>query len=287
MSKVWFITGANRGIGLGIARAALAAGDRVVATGRRLHALRQAFPEPRPQLLLAALDVTDEAQALAAVEQAQSAFGRIDVLVNNAGYGQLDHFEQIAAADIRRQFDTNVFGLMNVTRAVLPLMRRQRAGHVLNLSSMGGVLGFGGASVYCATKFAVEGFSESLAQELKPLGIHVTLVEPGFFRTDFLDASSVRYGQHVVADYAEAAAAQRAFFDQRNHRQAGDPDKLAAVLVQLAHQAEQARQAEPPLRFAAGSDAVEAIGATLAERQREIERWRALSVSTDGAAAAA
>ena len=280
MSKVWFITGANRGIGLEIARAALAAGDRVVATGRRLDALQRAFPEASAHLKLATLDVADEAQALAAVEQAQAAFGRIDVLVNNAGYGQLDHFEQVAAADIRRQFDTNVFGLMNVTRAVLPLMRRQRSGHVVNLSSMGGVLGFAGASVYCATKFAVEGFSESLAPELQPFGIHVTLVEPGFFRTDFLDASSVRYGRQAVADYAEAASAQRAFFDARNHQQAGDPAKLGTVIVQLAG------MAEPPLRLAAGSDAVEGISASLAGRQRELERWRALSVSTDGVEAA-
>jgi NAD(P)-dependent dehydrogenase (short-subunit alcohol dehydrogenase family) len=280
MSKTWFITGATRGIGLEIARAALAAGHRVVATGRRLEALRHAFPDNDARLLLAALDVTDEAQALAAVEQAQAAFGRIDVLVNNAGYGQLDHFEQIGASDVRRQFDTNVFGVMNVTRAVLPLMRRQRAGHVFNLSSMAGVLGFAGASVYCATKFAVEGFSESLAPELQPFGIHVTLVEPGFFRTDFLDATSVRYGQHAVADYAEAAGAQKAFFEERNHRQAGDPAKLGAVVVQLAG------QDLPPLRFAAGSDAVDGISATLAERQREVERWSALSVSTDAVAAA-
>ena len=280
MSKVWFITGATRGIGLEIARAALSAGDRVVATGRRLQAPRHAFPADSAQLKLAELDVTDEAQALAAVEQAQAAFGRIDVLVNNAGYGQLDHFEQVGAADIRRQFDTNVFGLMNVTRAVLPLMRRQRSGHVVNLSSMGGVLGFAGASVYCATKFAVEGFSESLAPELKPFGIHVTLVEPGFFRTDFLDASSVRYGQHAVADYAEAAAAQKAFFDARNHQQAGDPAKLAGAVVQLA------AMAEPPLRLAMGSDAVEGISASLAARQRELERWRTLAVSTDAAPAA-
>ena len=278
MSKVWFITGANRGIGLHIARAALAAGDRVVATGRRLDALQHVFPDAGAQLKLAPLDVTDEAQALAAAEQAQAAFGRIDVLVNNAGYGQLDHFEQIAAADIRRQFDTNVFGLMNVTRAVLPLMRRQRGGHVVNLSSMGGVLGFAGASIYCATKFAVEGFSESLAPELKPFGVHVTLVEPGFFRTDFLDASSVRYGRHAVADYAEATSAQKAFFDARNHQQAGDPAKLAAAVVQLAG------MAEPPLRFAAGSDAVEGISAALAGRVQEVQRWRVLSVSTDGVA---
>lgn len=278
MSKVWFITGATRGIGLEIARAALAAGDRVVATGRRLDALQRAFPETSAQLKLATLDVADEAQALAAVEAAQAAFGRIDVLVNNAGYGQLDHFEQIAAADICRQFDTNVFGLMNVTRAVLPLMRRQRSGHVVNLSSMAGVLGFAGASVYCATKFAIEGFSESLAPELQPFGIHVTLVEPGFFRTDFLDASSVRYGRHAVADYAETASAQKAFFEGRNHQQAGDPAKLGRIVVQLAG------MAQPPLRFAAGTDSVEGISASLAGRAQEVQRWRALSVSTDGVA---
>ena len=275
--KTWFVTGAARGIGFEIARAALAAGDSVVATGRDRSRLEAAFAAWGERVLSLTLDVTDEAQAQAATIAAVERFGRIDVLVNNAGYGQLGLFEENEPGEIERQFATNVFGTFHVTRAVLPVMRRQRSGRIFNLSSMGGVLGFMGASVYCATKFAIEGFSESLAPEVEPFGIHVTLVEPGFFRTDFLDASSVRYGGRAIAAYAALSAEAKSTYAGHNHRQAGDPAKLGAALVELA------AAAEPPLRYAAGSDAVDAILGSLAERQREIERWRALSVGTDGA----
>ncbi|HEY9539996.1 MAG TPA: SDR family NAD(P)-dependent oxidoreductase, partial [Kiloniellaceae bacterium] len=221
------------------------------------------------------------AQAEAAVAVALDRFGRIDVLVNNAGYGQLGLFEENEPGEIERQFAINVFGTFHVTRAVLPVLRRQRRGHIFNLSSMGGALGFLGASAYCATKFAIEGFSESLASEVEPFGIHVTIVEPGFFRTDFLDGSSVRYGSRDIADYAELSAQAKATYQGHNHRQAGDPAKLGTALVELA------AAAAPPLRYAAGSDAVDAILGSLAERQDEIERWRALSVATDGNFAAA
>ena len=274
--KIWFVTGAARGIGFEIARAALAAGDSVVATGRSRERIEAAFAPYGQRVLAVTLDVADEAQAEAAVAAALARFGRIDVLVNNAGYGQLGLFEENESGEIERQFATNVFGTFHVTRAVLPAMRRQRSGRIFNLSSMGGVLGFMGASVYCATKFAVEGFSESLAPEVEPFGIHVTIVEPGFFRTDFLDGSSVRYGTRAVADYAALSAEAKATYADHNHRQAGDPAKLGTALVELAS------VDEPPLRYAAGSDAVDAILGSLAERQHEIERWRALSVATDG-----
>ena len=276
-AKTWFITGAARGIGFEIARAALAAGDSVVASGRDRERIAAAYAPFGERVLAVELDVAEEAQAEAAVAAALARFGRIDVLVNNAGYGQLGLFEENEPGEIERQFATNVFGTFHVTRAVLPVMRRQRSGRIFNLSSMGGVLGFLGASVYCATKFAIEGFSESLAPEVEPFGIHVTLVEPGFFRTDFLDASSVRYGGRAVADYAALSAEARSTYANHNHRQAGDPAKLGAALVELA------AAEEPPLRYAAGSDAVDAILGSLAERQREIERWRALSIGTDGA----
>jgi NAD(P)-dependent dehydrogenase (short-subunit alcohol dehydrogenase family) len=279
--KVWFVTGAARGIGFEIARAALAAGDSVVATGRSHERLEAAFAPYGERVLAVALDVAEEAQAEAAVAAALDRFGRIDVLVNNAGYGQLGLFEENAAREIERQFATNVFGTFHVTRAVLPVMRRQRAGRVFNLSSMGGALGFMGASIYCATKFAVEGFSESLAAEVEPFGIHVTIVEPGFFRTDFLDGSSVRYGGRTIDDYREISTQARATYNGHNHRQAGDPVKLGTALVDLAS------APQPPLRYAAGSDAVDAILGSLAERQGEIERWRALSVGTDGTFATA
>ena len=278
--KTWFVTGAARGIGFAIARAALAAGANVVATGRDRARVEAAFAGYGERVLTVALDVAVEAQAQAAVEAAVARFGRIDVLVNNAGYGQFGFFEENAAGDVERQFATNVFGTFHVTRAVLPVMRRQRGGHIFNLSSMGGALGFIGASVYCATKFAIEGFSESLAPEVEPFGIRVTIVEPGFFRTDFLDASSLRYGERQVADYAALSAETRATYDGHNHRQGGDPARLGAALVELA-----ALQ-DPPLRYAAGADALDAILGSLAERQEELRRWHRLSLATDGHLAA-
>lgn len=221
--KTWLITGAARGLGAGIARAALDAGDRVVVAGRNRDALIKAFGPDSDTVLSLTLDVTDTAAIAAAVEAVMARFGRIDVLVNNAGYGHLGIFEETNAQDARTQFDTNVFGLFDMTRAVLPIMRAQRSGHVFNISSIGGLMGGESGAIYCASKFAVEGFSESVAQEVRPFGIHLTIVEPGFFRTDFLDASSLRYGDNPIADYAEASRAIRAFYDARSRNQAGDP----------------------------------------------------------------
>ncbi len=204
-------------------------------------------------------------------------FGRIDVLVNNAGYGQMGFFEEVSSDQARAQFDTNVFGLLHVTRAVLPVMRQQRAGRVLNLSSIGGIQGgYPGASLYCATKFAVEGFSEGLAQEVAGFGIKVTIVEPGFFRTDFLDSQSVRFGDIAVTDYAAQSAELRASYGAYNHQQPGDPARLATLLLQLA------AHPTPPLRFAAGSDAVAVVSAKIDALRAELQVWEALSVTTDG-----
>jgi NAD(P)-dependent dehydrogenase (short-subunit alcohol dehydrogenase family) len=275
MSKIWMVTGATRGIGAEVVKAAVAAGDKVVATGRNHELLRRTFAEFGDRVLPVTLDVTSEDQAEAAVEIALARFGRIDVLVNNAGYGLLGMFEENTPEAIERQYATNVFGLMHVTRAVLPVMRRQRSGHIFNLSSIGGLLSRAGGSLYCSTKFAVEGFSEGLADELAQFGIHVTLVEPGFFRTDFLDGSSVQYGAKAIEDYAATSSAIREFFNGRNHQQAGDPAKLAVAMVRLAS------EERPPLRFTAGSDAVEMLGGKIAALQEELNRWRKLSVSTD------
>ena len=276
MSKIWFVTGAARGIGAEIAKAALAAGHKVVATGRNRAALEQAYGSYGERVLALELDVSSAAQAQAAAQRAVAHFGRIDVLVNNAGYGQLGMFEENSADDIARQFDTNVHGTFHVARAVLPTMRQQRAGHIFNLSSIGGMIGFEAASVYCAAKFAVEGFSESLALEVSRFGIRVTIVEPGFFRTDFLDGSSARYGATTVADYAEASAAIKAGYDDYSHGQAGDPAKLGVAIVELA------AAAKPPLRYAAGSDALRYLAAKLESVSQELEAWKALSASTDG-----
>jgi len=268
-SKVWFITGAGRGIGAEIARAALGAGDRVIATGRNVEQLKAVYASHGDRMLCLALDVSRELEAAAAVETAAARFGRIDVLVNNAGYGQLGLFEEVASADVERQFATNVFGLMHVTRAALPLMRRQRSGHILNLASIGGFMGFESSSIYCAAKFAVEGFSESLALEVARFNIKVTVVEPGFFRTDFLDKSSVRYGERVVADYP------RADYESYNHQQPGDPVKLGRAIVQLA------AMPEPPLHFLAGTDAIKYAAEAFERRRAEVDSHASLSVTTD------
>jgi NAD(P)-dependent dehydrogenase (short-subunit alcohol dehydrogenase family) len=272
--RVWFITGASRGLGALIAQAALADGNAVVAAGRNVAAITERLGES-PALLPVALDVTDETQAKAAVAAAVEKFGRIDVLINNAGFGLLAAVEESADADVRRMFDTNVFGLLNVTRAVLPVMRKQRAGHVVNMSSVGGYRSAAGFGVYCSTKFAVEGITEALHAELKPLGIHATVVEPGYFRTDFLDGSSLVVGKEIIGDYDETSGNVRRIAVDLNHKQPGDPEKLATALVTLV-------DAEtPPVRLPLGTDTLKAIAEKNAFVTTETETWKALSQSTD------
>jgi NAD(P)-dependent dehydrogenase (short-subunit alcohol dehydrogenase family) len=269
---VWMVTGATRGIGAEIVRAAIAAGDSVFATGRDMERLRQRWSDvPRAQIGFAQLDVTVAEHAAAAATAALARFGRIDVLVNNAGYGLLGNFEELTQAAIEQQFQTNVFGLMRVMRAVLPAMRRQAGGHIMNIASVAGLVGFGGASVYCASKFAVEGLSASVRQEVAPFGIHVTAVEPGFIRTDFLDDSSVVYGSEL-----EGYASARAAFAAYNHHQPGDPARLAHSLVQLA------AMPVPPAQFLGGSDAVAIASASLEARLAEIRQLAELSSFADG-----
>ncbi|RYF08582.1 MAG: SDR family NAD(P)-dependent oxidoreductase [Comamonadaceae bacterium] len=276
MSKVWFITGSGRGIGAEIAKAALNAGDSVVVTGRSIARLQEAYGGYGDRALPLELDIAREADSFAAAEAALKRFGRIDVLVNNAGYGQLGLFEEVASGEVERQFQTNVFGMMHATRAVLPGMRHQRSGHILNLASVGGFMGFENASIYCAAKFAVEGFSESLALEVAPFGINVTVVEPGFFRTDFLDKTSVRYGSKTIADYEAVSTASRSTYDHYNHQQPGDPAKLGRVMVEIA------AMDQPPLHFVAGSDGLSFARSTFARRADEVEAHAALSATTDG-----
>lgn len=272
--RVWFITGASRGLGALIAQAALADGNAVVAAGRNVAAIIERFGES-PALLPVALDVTDEAQAKAAAAAAVAKFGRIDVLVNNAGFGLLAAVEESADADVRRMYDTNVFGLLNVTRAVLPYMRSQRSGHVVNVSSIGGYRAAAGFGVYSSTKFAVEGITEALHAELKPLGIHATVIEPGYFRTDFLDASSLVVGKQVIDDYDQTSGNVRRFAVGMNHNQPGDPEKLAKALVTLAD------AQDPPMRLPLGTDTLKAIADKNAYVAAETQAWRELSASTD------
>ncbi|WP_297835956.1 SDR family NAD(P)-dependent oxidoreductase [Pseudomonas sp.] len=275
MSKVWIITGSASGIGAGIAKAALLAGDGVVATDLHLGRLNDVYNVYGEQVLTAQLDIRVQADANAAVKACLDHFGRIDVLVNNAGYGQFGPFEEIESDAIERQFATNVLGTFNVTRAVLPTLRKQRSGHVINMSSNGGFKGVAGASMYSATKFAIEGFSESLAQELAGFGIKMTIVEPGAFRTDFLDDRSLKLGSRQLDDYDEYRTKAQAIFAGRNHNQVGDPDRLGTALVQLVN------EPNPPLRFIAGADALKVVENKLAAVIEETARWRSLTLSTD------
>jgi NAD(P)-dependent dehydrogenase (short-subunit alcohol dehydrogenase family) len=272
--RVWFITGASRGLGALIAQAALDDGNAVVAAGRHAEAIVERLGHS-PALLPVALDVTDEAQAKAAVQAALEKFGRIDVLVNNAGFGLLGAIEESTDADVRRMYDTNVFGLLSVTRAVLPAMRAQRSGHVINMSSIGGYRSAAGFGAYCSTKFAVEGLTEALHAELKPLGIHATVVEPGYFRTDFLDASSLVVAGEVIADYDATSGNVRRIAGSLNHNQPGNPARLATAMLELVD------APTPPLRLPLGTDTLKAIAEKNAYVAEETESWKTLSASTD------
>jgi NAD(P)-dependent dehydrogenase (short-subunit alcohol dehydrogenase family) len=272
--RVWFITGASRGIGARIAEAALARGDAVVATARDAAAIEQRFGS-RPGLLAVALDVTDEPQAARAVGAALERFGRIDILVNNAGYGLLGAVEEASADEVRRLYDTNVFGLLSVTRAVLPQMRERRSGHVINISSLGGVQSAAGFGVYCSTKFAVEGLTEALHAELAPLGIHATVVEPGYFRTDFLESQSLVTSPRALGDYAGTAGAVRERAKQISLNQPGDPERLAQAILALVD------APTPPLRLPLGTDTLQAIADKHAFVERETAAWRGVAASTD------
>ena len=272
--RVWFITGASRGFGALIAQEALAAGDAVVATARNPKTVLDTLGN-HPNLAAIALDVTDEEQAKEAVRQAIQRFGHIDILVNNAGFGLLGAVEEASAAEIEKVYATNVFGLLKVTRAVLPEMRKRGSGHVLNISSLGGYQAVQGWGVYCSTKFAVEGLSEAMAAELAPLGIKVTVVEPGFFRTDFLDASSLTVSPHSIADYHETSGAMRDFAADVNHKQPGDPARLAKALITLVN------APNPPLRMHFGTDTLARVETKNAFVAQEMAEWRDLAASTD------
>jgi NAD(P)-dependent dehydrogenase (short-subunit alcohol dehydrogenase family) len=248
--KVWFITGAGRGLGLDIAKHALAAGHAVVATGRDPGKVVAAVGE-HDALLAVKLDVTQPGDARIAVEAAVAKFGRIDIVVNNAGNFFAGFFEELSAEQVRQQIDTLLFGPMNVTRAVLPVMRKQRSGLLMTISSTAGISGGMFCSAYAAAKFGIEGWMESIAPEIAPFGVRTMLVEPGFFRTDLLTTDSTTYAALSIDDYAERTKETVAAWSSMNGKQTGDPAKLAAALVQLAE------LAEPPARFAAGADAVQ------------------------------
>ena len=268
--KVWFITGAGRGMGTDIAKAALAAGHAVVATGRNPEKVTQAVGESE-NLLAVKLDVTDPAAAETAVQAAIDRFGRIDVLINNAGNFYAGFFEEITPEDFRAQIETTLFGPMNVTRAALPVLRAQRSGLIVTISSTAGIAGGEFLTAYAAAKFGVEGWAESLAPEVAPLGIRSMIVEPGFFRTELLTPESTSYAESTVEDYAERTEQTVTAWKGMDGQQGGDPAKLADALIQLAE------LDEPPLRFAAGADAVGVFEARATALRDQADAHRELS----------
>jgi len=270
--KTWFITGAARGMGVDFAKAALAAGHTVVATGRDSDAVAKAVGRS-DNLLVLKLDVTNRADAAAAVQAAVDQFGRIDVLVNNAGNFFAGYFEELTPEQIGRQLGTLLIGPMNVTRAVLPVMRKQRSGHIISISSTAGLVGFAFCSAYAAAKFGLEGWMESLQLEVAPFGITTTIVNPGFFRTELLEPASVTYAEPSIEDYADRTAEQLKWWQAQSGKQGGDPAKLARALVTIAG------EEPPPRRFIAGADAVALAEQHVADLHAQIDAYRELSTS--------
>ncbi|ANQ19040.1 SDR family oxidoreductase [Vibrio natriegens] len=275
MSRIWFVTGTSRGMGTDIVKAALEQGDKVVATGRSLKRLREVFADaPADRIQLLELDVTSESQAQQAVSEAVKRFGRIDVLVNNAGYCLLGRFEEATSEQIEAQFGTNVFGMANVLRAVLPVMRSQGSGRIFNTSSIAGVKAVANATFYSASKFAVEGMTLALADEVAPFGIQVTAIEPGFFRTEFLNDSSASYGENQIEDYLPYGHA-RELLSAADGQQQGDPAKLANVIMRVANLEKQ------PKQLLIGNDAIDFVTPTLVSRLAETSQFASLTQSTD------
>ena len=273
MSQVWLITGSSRGIGRALAEAVLAAGHQLVATARNPKQLSDLVDRYGDRVRTVALDVTDERAAIGAVQLAVDVFGRLDVVVNNAGYGDLASIEDTSMKDFRAQIETNLFGVVHDTKAAIPVMRRQGSGHILQFSSVGGRVGPMGRGAYAAAKWGVEGFSEVLAKEVGPLGIKVTIVEPGGFRTDFAGSSTT-----IAADnpaYAATVGAVVRFQREYNGVQPGDPERAAAALLHIAS------LDAPPLRLPLGSDAARAVEEAERTRAEADKKWRQLSESTD------
>lgn len=273
-SPVWFITGCSTGFGRELATRVLERGWRAVVTARNRDSVADLVEGREDRALALALDVTDAAQIAAAVEVAEDKFGRIDVLVNNAGYGYQSSIEEGEEEEIRAQFDANVFGLFALTRAVLPILRAQRSGRILNITSVAGLIGFPASGYYAASKHAVEGWSDTLRAEVEPLGIHVTCIEPGPFRTDWA-GRSLRQTPNRIADYADTAGKRMDDTRRVSGTQAGDPARAADAMIALSE------QPGPPRHLVLGRFGHDAVVARLKERLAEIERYRAISLATD------
>ena len=272
-SKVWFITGAGSGFGLEISKSALAAGYKVIATGRNVDKVANAIGETSDNLLAVKMDVTSLTEIEAAVRSAIDKFGTIDVLVNNAGNFFAGFFEELSPGQMELQLATSLLGPMNVTRAVLPVMRRNRSGHIISISSTAGLVGYEYCSAYSASKFGLEGWMDCLAREVAPFGINTTVVEPGFFRTGLLTPASTTWAEIELEDYAAKNAQLRPFWKSMNGQQGGDPVKFAAALITIAN------ENEPPKRWLAGADAIATAEQKVADFQKQINAYRELSSS--------
>jgi len=273
--KTWFITGASKGLGLSLVKQLLSLGHQVAATSRSLDDLNSAVGENNTNFLALTADLKTEASVNKAVNAAIARFGKLDVVVNNAGYGQAGSLEELSDKESRDNFDINVFGALNVIRSVMPHLRKQGSGHILNISSIAGFIGtFPGFGIYCATKFALNGLTESLATEVKPFGVHVTLVQPGYFRTSFLTTDSLRVPANEIAEYKEVRDVQTLHQNEINGNQPGDPEKAAAVMIKIAN------DQNPPLHLFLGEDAYNLAYTKIDAVKSELEAWKADTIST-------
>lgn len=274
--KVWFVTGASKGLGLTMTKKLLDENCKVAATSRDAKALTKAVGGPLDNFLPLEMDLVDGKSVQSAVRRALDAFGKIDVVVNNAGYGQLGTLEELSDEEARRNFDVNVFGVLNVIRHVMPHFRAKRSGHIFNISSIAGYsANFAGWGIYCSTKFAVAGLTESLAAEAKAFGVRVTVVYPGYFRTNFLAKDSINLPRHPIAEYEEARQSQAFHQNDLDGKQAGDPEKAVAAMIEVAS------EANPPLHLFLGSDAYGLANSKIAQVQNDLKHWEALATSTD------
>jgi NAD(P)-dependent dehydrogenase (short-subunit alcohol dehydrogenase family) len=274
-SSVWFVTGASSGIGLDISKAALADGHKVVVTGRDLDKVSRAIGISSDNLLVLKMDVTNSKEIELAVKSAIEKFSTIDVLVNNAGNFYAGFFEELSEKQMELQFATTLFGAMNVARAVLPVMRKNRKGHIISISSTAGIVGYEYCAAYSASKFGMEGWMDCLAAEVTPFGINTTIVEPGFFRTGLLTPTSTVWAENEIEDYSPKNAELRPFWKSMNGKQGGDPAKLAAALMKIAN------EKEPPKRWLAGADAIATAEQKIADCQKQINAYRDLSSSLE------
>lgn len=274
-NKVWFVTGASKGLGLSLTKKLLANNYRVAATSRTISALKKNITGFSNSFLPLEMDITNDESVKASIEKVIAHFGQIDVIVNNAGYSQIGTQEELSDKEVKQNFEVNVFGLLNVIRHSAPYLRKQQSGHVFNISSIGGfVANFPGFGVYCATKFAVAGLSESLAEELKSFQINTTLIYPGYFRTDFLSGDSVKTPEFPIGEYENARQVEQAHLNEINGNQPNDPEKSAEVIIQLS------KEENPPVHFFMGEDAYSLAKQKIQSLQEALDAFKELTYST-------